>query len=192
MDITSVLRNKTVGIAGVGGLGSNVATLLTRMQVGKLILVDFDIVEKVNLNRQNFFESQIDEKKVFACKTVLNKINNVTEVVTHDLKLDPSNISTIFKDVDIVIEAFDLPDQKAMIVEHVLTNMKDKYLISASGISGYESNNTIKTKRIKDKFYMVGDFESTAELGMHGPRVNIVASMQANMAIRILMGEMDV
>lgn len=192
MSIYDVLKKKKVGIAGAGGLGSNIATLLTRMKVGHLILVDFDIVEEVNLNRQNYFLSQINEKKVTACKEVLEKINNDVKIETHDLKLTPKNISEIFEDVDIVIEAFDLPGQKAMITEYVLKHMPDKVLIGASGIGGYESNNTIKTRKITDKFYLIGDLESKADLGMFGPRVNIAAAMQANTAIRVLMGEMNV
>jgi len=192
MSIYTVLKDKTVGIAGVGGLGSNIANLLTRMKIGRLIIVDYDIVEAVNLNRQNYFQDQVSEKKVKACKNVLSKINNITHVDIHDLKLTPMNIGKIFQEADVIIEAFDLPEEKAMLTEYVLKHMPDKKLIGASGISGYESNNTIKTKKVNEQFYLVGDFESKAELGMYGPRVNIVAAMQANMAIRILMGEMNV
>lgn len=186
--IYEVLKDKTVGICGVGGLGSNIATLLTRMGIGRLILADDDIVEKKNLNRQNFFENQIGEKKVVACQQVLSKINQSTKIDVHDCRLTPKNIKKIYKDVDIIIEAFDLPKEKAMLSNFVLSQMPDKYLIGASGIAGYESNNTIKTRRIKERFYLVGDLKSTMASGMYGPRVNIVASMQANMAIRLLMG----
>jgi len=192
MSIYSILGEKTVGIAGAGGLGSNIATLLTRMKVGHLVIVDYDIVEAVNLNRQNYFLDQVNQKKVKACKDVLRQINKTIQIDTHDLKLTPENIKAVFKDVDIIIEAFDLPEEKAMLTEFVLKHMPEKVLISASGIAGYESNNTITTKRVNDRFYLVGDSKSKAELGMYGPRVNIVAAMQANTAIRVLMGEMNV
>jgi len=192
MSIYSVLSNKTVGIAGVGGLGSNIATLLTRMNVGRLIIVDYDSVEAINLNRQNYFLEQVNQKKVKACKDVLSKINQRTQIDTYDLKLTPKNIKKIFDDVDIIIEAFDLPEEKAMLTEYVLKHMPEKVIIGASGIAGYESNNTIKTRKVTEKFYLVGDFESKAKLGMYGPRVAIAAAMQANTAIRILMGEMTV
>lgn len=192
MSIYSVLKNKTIGIAGAGGLGSNIATLLTRMRIGRLIIVDYDIVEAVNLNRQNYFLEQVNEKKVKACKDVLSKISQSTQIDTYDLKLTPKNIKAVFEEVDIIIEAFDLPEEKAMLTEYVLKQMPNKILIGASGIAGYESNNTIKTRKVNERFYLVGDFESKAELGMYGPRVNIAAAMQANTAIRILMGEMTV
>lgn len=187
--IYEVLKDKTVGICGVGGLGSNIATLLTRMGVGHLILADYDIVEKKNLNRQNFFENQVGQKKVHACQQVLSKIRQDTQIEVHDCRLTPENIKDIYESVDIMIEAFDLPKEKAMLTNYVLKEMPDKYLIGASGIAGYESNNSITTKRITDRFYLVGDLKSKMALGMYGPRVNIVASMQANMAIRLLMGE---
>jgi len=192
MSIYSILGEKTVGIAGAGGLGSNIATLLTRMKVGHLVIVDYDIVEAVNLNRQNYALDQVNQKKVKACKDVLRQINKTIQIDTHDLKLTPQNIKEVFKDVDIIIEAFDLPEEKVMLTEFVLKHMPEKILIGASGIAGYESNNTITTRRVNDRFYLVGDSKSKAELGMYGPRVNIVAAMQANTAIRVLMGEMNV
>src|SRR6056297_1407830 len=136
MSIYSILGEKTVGIAGAGGLGSNIATLLTRMKVGHLVIVDYDIVEAVNLNRQNYFLDQVNQKKVKACKDILRQINKTIQIDTHDLKLTPQNIKEIFKDVDIIIEAFDLPEEKAMLTEFVLKHMPEKVLISASGIAG--------------------------------------------------------
>jgi sulfur carrier protein ThiS adenylyltransferase len=192
MSIYTVLGEKTVGIAGVGGLGSNIATLLARMKVGRLVIVDYDIVEAANLNRQNYFLDQVNQKKVEACKDVLRRINKTIEIETHDLKLTPNNIKKVFNDVDIIIEAFDLPEEKAMLTGFVLKHMPEKVLIAASGISGYESNNTITTKKVNNRFYLVGDSKSKAALGMYGPRVNIVAAMQANTAIRVLMGEINV
>jgi sulfur carrier protein ThiS adenylyltransferase len=185
------LSEKTIGIAGVGGLGSNVAALLTRMQIGKLILVDFDIVEDINLNRQNFFIEHIGKSKVYACKDVLERFNRGTTIEIYNTKLDEGNIKNIFSDADIIVEAFDDAKEKAMIVNYVLLNMKSKYIVGASGIGGYKSNNLIKTKRVLEKFYLIGDFESNGEIEMYGPRVNIVAAMQANVVVRILMGELN-
>ncbi len=66
------IKHATVGIAGVGGLGSNIAIALARTGVGQLIIVDFDIVEPSNLNRQQFFVDQIGLPKVEALKQHLN------------------------------------------------------------------------------------------------------------------------
>jgi sulfur carrier protein ThiS adenylyltransferase len=63
-EIKSKLKNYTVGIAGVGGLGSNCAVALARVGIGKLIISDFDIVYESNLNRQYFFKDQIGLKKL--------------------------------------------------------------------------------------------------------------------------------
>ena len=58
------LKNSVVGIAGLGGLGSNVAVALTRLRIGKLVIADYDNVEESNLNRQNYFADQVGSHKV--------------------------------------------------------------------------------------------------------------------------------
>ena len=60
------IQNKTIGIAGCGGLGSNCAIALARIGIGKLIIVDFDSIDKSNLNRQYYFIDQIGKPKVDA------------------------------------------------------------------------------------------------------------------------------
>ncbi|MGM0378971.1 MAG: sulfur carrier protein ThiS adenylyltransferase ThiF [Bacillota bacterium] len=183
---------KTVVIAGVGGLGSNVATLLTRMNIGKLILIDFDKVQKANLNRQNYYKRHIGMKKVKACKEVLESIGHDTEIEIHDKKLTEKNMERFLSKGDIIVEAFDKANEKAKLTNFVLNNLADKYLVGASGIGGFLSNNLIKTKRIKDKYYLIGDSKSGIDLGMYGPRVNIAASQQANTVLRIIRKELKV
>lgn len=187
-----IFNNKTVVIAGVGGLGSNVATLLTRMNIGKLILIDFDKVQKSNLNRQNYYKRHIGMKKVKACKEVLESIGHDTEIEIYDKKLTEKNMKRFLSKGDIIVEAFDKANEKAKLTNFVLNNLADKYLVGASGIGGFLSNNSIKTTRIKDKYYLIGDLESGIDLGMYGPRVNIAASMQANTVLRIIRKELCV
>lgn len=188
------LKRAKVGIAGVGGLGSNIAISLARMGVGTIYIVDFDVVEPSNLNRQQYYVEDIGKLKVEALKDGLSRINPFLKVVAIPKKIDEDNIGEIFKDVDIVIEAFDNPTYKAMISNYVLTKMKDKFLISASGMAGYFSSNSITTKKIRDKFYLCGDLENEAKegSGLMAPRVAICANHMANMAVRILVGEGDV
>ncbi len=184
----------TVGIAGLGGLGSNIAIMLTRLGIKKLILVDFDVVEPSNLNRQQYFIKHLGMKKTDALQEILKDINPFVEVETIDVFLDESNIKGIFNDVDIVVEAFDSPTSKATIVNTVLHDMPEHYIVAASGLAGYYSNNSIKTKRISDKFYLVGDDESGAKpgCGLMAPRAALAASHQANTVLRIIMGELEV
>jgi sulfur carrier protein ThiS adenylyltransferase len=185
------LKDSCVGIAGVGGLGSSIAVALGRIGVGKLILVDFDVVEPSNLNRQQFFIDQIGEPKVEAMKANLNRINPYIEVVSHQVRVSPVNIPSLFSGADIIVEAFDGADQKAMLIEEFLSRFPDIPLVAASGVAGYAPSNTINTRHATRNLYLVGDGETGARPGegLMAPRVGIAAHHQANAVLRLLLGE---
>ncbi|MFC1616605.1 sulfur carrier protein ThiS adenylyltransferase ThiF [Candidatus Margulisiibacteriota bacterium] len=180
-------KNKTIGIAGAGGLGSNCAVALARSGIGKLIIADFDIVSQSNLNRQYYFLDQIGKKKTQALKENIAKINPHVSVETHDIKLTPDTIINFFAKCDVIVEAFDKADQKQMLVESVLTKMPDKYIVSGSGMAGIGRNNSIKTRQVGNLF-ICGDeqMEVSEENPPLAPRVGIVANMQANMVLSLL------
>lgn len=184
----------TVGIAGLGGLGSNVATMLARLGIKKLLLVDFDIVEPSNLNRQQYFISHLGMNKTDAMKDLISEINPYVEVEILNKFIDKTNVKSIFKNVDIIVEAFDSADSKAMIINTILHELPNHYIVAASGLAGYFSNNSIRTKRISDKFYLIGDDISEAKsgCGLMAPRANLAAAHQANTVLRIIMGELEV
>lgn len=188
------VRKSCVGIAGIGGLGSNVAISLARLGIGKLILIDFDVVEPSNLNRQQYFVKHVGMFKTEAIKELIYEINPYVEVETINTYLDKDNIKECFNEADIVVEAFDNPECKAELINTLLTECKEKYIVAASGLAGYYSNNTIKTKKIRDRFYLVGDEVSEAKpgCGLMAPRVAIAANHQANTVLRIILGEEDV
>ena len=112
--IKTVLKTKTVGIAGCGGLGSNCAVALARIGTGTLVITDFDVISESNLNRQYFFHDQIGQPKAPALKENIKRINPETRVIDHDIKLTPENIPQIFGICDVIVEAFDMADQKEM------------------------------------------------------------------------------
>ena len=188
--ISKKLKKTRVCILGLGGLGSNVAILLARSGIGYLKLVDFDIVEASNLNRQQYRISHINMKKVEALKSIIKEINPFVEVDILDIKVSKENIHSIVGDIEIVVEAFDRAETKAMILEELLTN-KNKIVVSASGMAGLGSANEIVTKKIKDNFYLVGDNYSDYEeyLGIMSTRVMICAAHQANVVLRLILGE---
>lgn len=188
------VKKSVVGIAGLGGLGSNVAIMLARLGIGKLKLIDFDVVEPSNLNRQQYFIKHLGMKKTEAMKEILKDINPFVEVEVINIFLDENNIKEIFLDVDIIVEAFDVPTSKATLVNTVLHYMPEHFIVAASGLAGYYSNNTIKTKKISNKFYLIGDNESGAKAGcgLMAPRATLAAAHQANTVLRIIMGEYDV
>ena len=184
------LKKAKVCILGLGGLGSNVAVLLARSGIGYLKLVDFDIVEASNLNRQQYRISHIGLKKTEAMKTIIKEINPFVEVETLDIKVDRKNIYSIIGDIEIVVEAFDSAETKAMTLEELLTD-KNKIVVSASGMAGLGSANEIVTRKIKDNFYLIGDNYSDYEeySGIMSTRVMLCAAHQANTVLRLILGE---
>ncbi|MCK4637846.1 MAG: sulfur carrier protein ThiS adenylyltransferase ThiF [Bacteroidales bacterium] len=186
--INKILQTKTIGIAGCGGLGSNCAVALARVGAGKLIIADFDEVEKNNLNRQYYFFDQIGEKKVIALKDNIKKINPEVNVRAYDIKLNPESLIKIFSSCDIIVEAFDLAEMKQMIIETVLSKMPGKTIISGLGVAGWGGNDSIKTRQVGD-LYICGDekTETSENMPPLAPKVGIVANMQANLVLEIIL-----
>lgn len=188
-EIVAGLSDRLVGIAGCGGLGSNCAVALARAGVGSLVLADFDIVSEGNLNRQYFFRDQIGRSKASALQDNIRKINPAIRVVTHEIKLTPGNIPHIFKGCDVIVEAFDLADQKEMLIETVAEFFPGVPLVTGIGLAGWGRNDSIKYCQV-DNLFICGDGES--EVGPESPplapRVGIVSNMQANAVLEILLG----
>ncbi len=180
-----------VGIAGLGGLGSQVAVALARTGFGSLVLADFDVVEPSNLNRQQYFIDQIGMPKVEALQQTLRRINPYVSLEGHVVRLDPENIPTLFAGCRVVVEAFDRADQKAMLVETVLRDMPDAWVVAASGLAGYGPADEIRTHRLGPRLLVVGDLETAAApgTGLMAPRVGVAAHAQANLVLRIVLGE---
>jgi sulfur carrier protein ThiS adenylyltransferase len=186
--IISALRSAVVGIAGAGGLGSSVAVSLARAGIGKLIIADFDKIEPSNLNRQQYFINQIGMPKVIALLENLKQINPFSDYQMHEIKLDEKNIPIIFKDVDILVEAFDKAEMKEMLIEIWLSHFPQKPIITGLGVAGYGKNELIHTKKI-DNLYICGDEQTELQEGISpmAPRVGIVANMQANLVLELLL-----
>ena len=182
-----------IAVCGLGGLGSNVAISLARAGVGKLILIDFDNVDISNLHRQQYNVSQLGMYKTEAMKQTLSDIAPYSEIVTHTEKLTEDNLSLI-ADCDIVCECFDNAECKSMLVNGDAEQYPDKYIISASGMSGLHTGNIIQTKRLGKKLYICGDGMSDVDSDgtLFAPRVMLCASHQANTVLRIIAGKFDI
>nr|MBC8314789.1 sulfur carrier protein ThiS adenylyltransferase ThiF [Bacteroidota bacterium] len=155
-EIKYLLKNNVVGIAGCGGLGSNCAVALARVGIGRLIIVDFDLVSEDNLNRQYYFHDQVGEKKVFALRDNIYRINQDIVVETYDVMLDAENSSTIFKPCDVLVEAFDHAAQKEMLIETALDHFPEKPLVVGLGMAGWGRSDLIHYRR-SDNLYICGD-----------------------------------
>ena len=187
-EIKAVLGNKKVGIAGCGGLGSNCAVALARVGVGTLVIADFDVITEGNLNRQYYFHDQVGQKKAPALKANISRINLQINVIDHDLMITRGNIPALFTGCDVIVEAFDLAEEKRMLIETMLDEFPDIPLVVGLGMAGWGNNETIHYRKF-DNIHICGD--ETSEIGPDcpplAPRVGIVANMQANVVIEILL-----
>lgn len=184
------MRNACIGIAGLGGLGSNIAMMLVRSGIRRFVLADFDIVDESNLNRQHYFPEHLGRKKTECIREQMLHLNPNLDLTVHDTKLTKDNMSAIFKDCCIVCEAFDQPDFKADLVAVLLSELPDTIVISGSGMAGIESANMIRTIQRMRRLYICGDGVTDIGLGIRltAPRVQICAGHQANMVLRLLNG----
>ena len=184
----------TAAICGLGGLGSNIAIALARAGIGRLILVDYDRVDITNLHRQQYKAEQIGKYKTEALAANLLEISPYTEVKGVTEKVTEDNFLELLEGADIVCEAFDNAEAKAMLVNGVLQKLPECYLVAASGMAGMGSPNRIETRRITDRFYLCGDGVSDVEetMGLVAPRVMLCAAHQAQTVLRILAGEYEV
>ena len=187
------ISSATVAICGLGGLGSNIAISLARAGVGKLILIDFDKVDITNLHRQQYKAKQIGLNKTDALFENLREIAPYVELETHTERITEENAAGMLQGADIICEAFDNAECKAMLVNLVLETMPDKYIVVASGMAGMGSANTIQTRKVSKRFFICGDGESdVSEAGsLVSSRVMLCAAHQAHTVLRILAEQFD-
>ncbi len=187
------LTKASVCICGLGGLGSNIAFYLARAGVGHIHLIDFDTVDISNLNRQQYFPDQLGQPKAEALLDTLTRLAPWSRITSQSIKLTTDNIPSLLAPFDIICEAFDMADQKAMLVNTVLESFPEKFLVSGSGMAGLGSANLIKTRKLGSRFYLCGDGVSDVNdgLGLVSARVAVCAAHQATMIIRIISGDYD-
>ena len=192
-ELQARFTGSTVAICGLGGLGSNIAVALARAGVGRLILIDFDKVDISNLHRQQYQVDQIGLYKTEALTENLKGIAPYVEIISHTVRITEDNFKELLQDADIICEAFDDAEAKAMLVNGVLEQLHTKYLIAASGMAGLGSANSIKTRRVMERFYLCGDGVSDVrdDIGLVAPRVMLCAAHQAQMVLRILSGNLE-
>lgn len=184
------LAEARVGIVGAGGLGSNAALMLVRAGVRALTLADFDVVETSNLNRQMYFPDQLGRPKVQALAESLLRLEPDLDVRLVYECITSDNLAPLFGDVDVLIEAVDTAEGKAMLVETACDQLPATPFVWASGLAGCGSANEIITRRVGEHVWVVGDLEADVRDGLPllASRVMVASAHQAQMAIRILLG----
>ena len=187
-DVQKKFSAATVAVCGLGGLGSNIAIALARAGIGRLILIDFDRVDITNLHRQQYKANQIGKYKTDALFENLKEIAPYIDMELHTVRVTEENAEELLKDADIICEAFDNAQTKAMLTNFVLETMPSKFLVAASGMAGFGSANSIRTRKITRKFYLCGDKQSDVdwEGSLVASRVMLCAAHQAHTVLRIL------
>ena len=193
-ELHTAFSSATVAVCGLGGLGSNIAIALARAGIGKLILIDFDRVDITNLHRQQYKADQIGMYKTVALAENLKEIAPYVSLEIHTERIAEDNVVTLLRDADIICEAFDDAECKAMLTNTVLSELPDKYLVAASGMAGMGVTNSIKTRRITSRFYLCGDETSDVsdDIGLVAPRVALCAAHEAHTVLRILAKQFEV
>ena len=193
-EIFDRLKNARIGIAGLGGLGSNIAMMLARSGIGHLTLADFDSVEPSNLNRQHYMVSHVGMPKTEAIKDLILQANPFIRLDTHLVRITEENAPEIFGSCDLVCEAFDRPEAKAELINSLLENCPGLTLISGSGMAGYGNSNAIRTEKAMKYLYICGD--QVSEIGpnnsLMAPRVQICAAHQANLVLQLLLENTEI
>lgn len=188
----SKIKNTKILIAGAGGVGSNAAMLLVRCGFEKITIIDDDELEPSNLNRQFFFNEQVGTLKVCGLKENLLKINHQATITIIKERLTVDNVNNLIKNQDIILEAFDDIIAKKIIVEacHLLA----KHIIAVSGIAGIGNSDKIVIRKINNRFYMVGDFESDINLALPplAPKVMIAAAKQVDIVLELVIGNKEI
>ncbi len=185
------LESASAAVAGLGGLGSNIAVMLARSGIGRLLLVDFDRVELSNINRQQYFLEHIGMYKTAALCSIIQRINPYMEIKTVNQRITPDNTADIFAGERYIAEALDRAEEKALFINSVLSQLPQAVIISASGMAGYSDANMIRTYHQFSRLYVCGDGQNGIEDGaqLMAPRVAVCAGHQANKIIQLIMEE---
>ena len=188
-DVEEQLMLASVGIAGAGGLGSNIAMALARAGIGQLVIVDFDIVEEKNLTRQYFFLDQVGQPKVEALKANINRASRGVKVYAINRRLEPGKMAVPFRKVDVVVEALDNAETKAQFIEEILLELPGKPIVAASGVTGWGGCENIYLRSMSPLYLVEDKHAKPSDEGiLLAPKVGLLAHMQANTVLEIILG----
>ncbi len=183
-----VLQGIVVGVAGVGGLGSNIVNSLVRMGLCHFIICDFDRVEAHNLNRQNYSIDDIGKYKVEATAEILKKINPDIDIEIHSTKITEENIVNMFDSCHIVFEAFDSAMSKKMMLENL--NDSDKILVFGNGLAGINiiDSPSLTIRNFGSNVFIVGDNQTGVDEknSPFAPKVMATASLMAGVGVEAI------
>jgi len=186
------LQKSAVAIVGLGALGSNSAELLARAGVGKLLLIDRDIVELSNLQRQSLFdENDIGKAKAAQAKKHLSSINSNIKIDFFIDDLNSENIGKIFNgksQIDLILDCTDNMETRFLLNDFCVKNQIPFIYSSAVGSKGYVFNIIPQTTPCLKCFLKeAAQLDSCETIGILNTITNLISSLQINEALKILL-----
>jgi len=184
----TLIQSKKVGIGGAGGLGSNCAMVLVRSGFKNLEIIDQDLIDASNLNRQQYYTAEIGLPKVEVLKKRLLDINPDASIIIHQAQWHEGNAENFFKGFDFIVEAFDVTDWKHRFVQYYAPRFA--VIVSGVGMAGLSDKKPMTVKKIGN-VYICGDRSTDSAQGHPpmAPRVTQCAAMMAeiilDLALRI-------
>lgn len=140
IEINKKIQEKKILIIGLGGYGSWLAMFCARMGIKNIFLLDFDIIEISNLNRQVLYtEKDIGEKKIDICKREIKNIDSSINVHCYDMKINTdTDLFEIFKEIDMVFNTFGYFDRNSKYskVSNCILEASRKYKVSCFNFNG--------------------------------------------------------
>lgn len=183
------LLSSRVLVAGAGGLGSTVLANLASVGIGHIGIIDNDVLELTNLNRQYIHKfANIDKAKVDSAKQWINEFNPDIEVKTYQLRLDEANYEEIVKDYDLIIDAFD--SYKSKFLLNKIAAATDKTLIHGGVTEFFGQVTTIVPNKSACLACILPDYDVNAYIvkGVISPAVTTIASIESLEAVKVLLG----
>jgi sulfur carrier protein ThiS adenylyltransferase len=183
----ALIQSKKIGIGGAGGLGSNCAMMLVRTGFKHLEIIDQDLIDASNLNRQQYFANEVGYPKVVITKKRLLDINPDADILIHQTKWEESNAEGFFKGFDFIIEAFDVTDWKYRFVQYYTPRFD--VIVSGVGMAGLGEKKPMTVKKMGN-VYICGDRTTDSAQGHPpmAPRVTQCAAMMAEIILDLTLG----
>lgn len=183
------LKNSKILICGAGGLGSTVISNLASIGIGNIGIIDYDLIEISNLNRQYIHKfKSIGEKKVISAKNWIYDFNNQIKVDTYDIKLNLDNYSEIVKKYDLIIDCFDSYHSKFILNTIAI---KSKKILIHAGVSEFYGQVTSIIPHHTPCLNCIIPFTLTDEKeipkGVISPIVSTIASIQSLEAVKLIL-----
>ena len=185
------IKEAKVLIIGVGGLGCSVAEFLTRAGVGKIGIIDNDLVNLSNVHRQSLYDvGDINKSKVMCAKNKLNKINPKISIRTYNVKLNNTNAAKLIKNYEYIVDGSDNFKTKFLINDNSLKLKKFLVVGAISKFDGHLFTYNFKNKKTpclrcffqEDK--ISDDILNCEYEGVIGTVAGIIGTFQANEVLK--------